>query len=120
MTASSREMDGEATAKKESPMPATPARGSPLMSVFAHADKVDVLLMLLGLLGAIGDGISYPLTLILFIRITNDIGHGPDLLQEFSSRINTNAMNLVFLAFAFWVMAFLGKLSASVQYTTCV
>ncbi|CAN6273021.1 unnamed protein product [Urochloa humidicola] len=106
MTASSREMDGEATAK-ESPTPATPARGSPLMSVFAHADKVDVLLMLLGLLGAIGDGISYPLTLILFIRITNDIGHGPDLLQEFSSRINTNAMNLVFLAFAFWVMAFL-------------
>ncbi|CAO2046140.1 unnamed protein product [Urochloa humidicola] len=107
MTASSREMGGEATAKKDSPVPATPARGSPIMSVFAHADKVDVLLMLLGLLGAVGDGISYPLTLILFIRITNDIGHGPDLLQEFSSRINTNARNLVFLAFAFLVVAFL-------------
>ncbi|CAM0147947.1 unnamed protein product [Urochloa decumbens] len=104
MPASSREMDGEATAKKDSP---APARGSPLMSVFAHADKVDVLLMLLGLLGAVGDGISYPLTLILFIRITNDIGHGPDLLQEFTSRINVNARNLVFLAFALWVMAFL-------------
>ncbi|CAN6278821.1 unnamed protein product [Urochloa humidicola] len=100
-------MEGEATAKKDSPAPSTPARGSPLMSVFAHADKVDVLLMLLGLVGAMGDGVSYPLTLILFIRITNDIGRGPDLLHEFSSRIETNARNLVFLAFAFWVVAFL-------------
>ncbi|RCV06779.1 hypothetical protein SETIT_1G191000v2 [Setaria italica] len=108
MPASSPDMDGEATEKEAAPAPAPPpAGGSPSMSVFAHADKVDVVLMLLGLVGAVGDGISYPLTLILFIRITNDIGHGPDLLQEFSSRINASARNLVFLALAFWVMAFL-------------
>ncbi|GJN21292.1 hypothetical protein PR202_gb08757 [Eleusine coracana subsp. coracana] len=65
--------------------------------------------MLLGLVGAMGDGMSLPVTLLFFIRITNDLGRGPDVVQDFSSRINANAMNLVFLACASWVMAFLGE-----------
>lgn len=77
-------MDAEETAK-ESP----PALRSSLMSVFMHADAVDVALMLLGLVGAVGDGMSMPVTLLFFIRITNDLGRGPDALQDFSSRINT-------------------------------
>ncbi|KAL6634547.1 hypothetical protein ACP70R_027218 [Stipagrostis hirtigluma subsp. patula] len=101
-------MGGEATATKDQPAPApAPALGSSFMSVFKHADAVDVALMVLGLVGAIGDGMSYALTLLLFIPLTNDIGRGPDLVQDFSSRINTNARNLVFLACAFWVLAFL-------------
>ncbi|OEL38003.1 putative multidrug resistance protein [Dichanthelium oligosanthes] len=98
-------MDGEATAKKDALAPAR--QGCPFMSVFAHADNVDVALMLLGLVGAVGDGLSYPVTMVLFLRITNDLGRGPDHLPDFSSRINANARNLVFLGCAFWVMAFL-------------
>nr|CAB3446860.1 unnamed protein product [Digitaria exilis] len=102
MPGSSPDMNGEATAKKDAA-----ARRSPFMLLFAHADKVDMVLMLLGLVGAVGDGISYPVNLIVFIRITNDVGRGPDLLQEFSSRINESARITVFLALAYWVLAFL-------------
>ncbi|VAI56741.1 unnamed protein product [Triticum turgidum subsp. durum] len=93
-------MGGAADAKK-APF------GSSLMSVFMHADAADVALMVLGLVGAIGDGISTPAMLLITSRIFNDLGSGPDLLQEFSSKIDENARNLVFLALGCWVMAFL-------------
>jgi ATP-binding cassette subfamily B (MDR/TAP) protein 1 len=63
--------------------------GSTFMSVFVHADAADVALMVLGLVGAIGDGIAAPVMLLIISRIFNDIGRGPDhLLGEFSSKIN--------------------------------
>ncbi|VAI45146.1 unnamed protein product [Triticum turgidum subsp. durum] len=93
-------MGGAADAKK-APF------GSSLVSVFMHADAADVALMVLGLVGAIGDGISTPAMLLITSRIFNDLGSGPDLLQEFSSKIDENARNLVFLALGCWVMAFL-------------
>jgi ATP-binding cassette, subfamily B (MDR/TAP), member 1 len=71
-------------AEKEAP----PAPRSSFLSVFMHADAADVALMLLGLVGAMGDGMSFPATLLLFIRVTNDLGRGPNLVREFSSRIN--------------------------------
>lgn len=58
------------------------------MSVFVHADLVDGALMALGLIGAIGDGFSTPLRLLIACRIANDLGTGPAQLQQFSSRIN--------------------------------
>ncbi|KAJ1278281.1 hypothetical protein BS78_04G068100 [Paspalum vaginatum] len=76
-------------------------------SVFKHADAVDVALMALGLLGAMGDGMSTPVTLLIASRIFNDSGTGPDQLQEFRSKMNLNARNLVILAAANWIMAFL-------------
>nr|CAB3449155.1 unnamed protein product [Digitaria exilis] len=85
---------------------ATPVLRS-FASVFMHADAADVALMVLGLVGAIGDGLSTPVMLLITSRIFNDLGGGPDILQEFSSKINENARNLVFLALANWVMAFL-------------
>uniref|UniRef100_A0ACD5XWR8 Uncharacterized protein n=1 Tax=Avena sativa TaxID=4498 RepID=A0ACD5XWR8_AVESA len=77
-----------------------------MSSVFAHAEPVDVMLMVLGLAGAVGDGISIPVMLLISSRIYNDLGSGPEV-AEFSSKINENAMNLVFLALGCWVMAFL-------------
>ncbi|KAL6888379.1 hypothetical protein ACP4OV_009405 [Aristida adscensionis] len=88
-----------------------PAKAAPALrsfaSVFAHADAPDVALMVLGLVGAIGDGMSTPMMILIGSRIFNDVGAGPDLLQEFGSRMNQNARNLLFLALANWVMAFL-------------
>ncbi|TVU29730.1 hypothetical protein EJB05_21313, partial [Eragrostis curvula] len=96
-------MGGEARGKKD-------ARSS-FMSLFAHADAADVTLMVLGLLGAVGDGMSTPLKLLITSRIANDLGSGPDQLRHFSSRINENVRDIFILACASWIMAFLGELS---------
>ncbi|PUZ76060.1 hypothetical protein GQ55_1G260600 [Panicum hallii var. hallii] len=76
-------------------------------SVFSHADAVDVALMALGLVGAVGDGMATPLRLLIASRIANDLGSGPDHLDQFTSRINANVIKIVFIACAAWVMAFL-------------
>uniref|UniRef100_A0A0E0JWM4 Multidrug resistance protein n=1 Tax=Oryza punctata TaxID=4537 RepID=A0A0E0JWM4_ORYPU len=85
---------------------AKPMLGS-FMTVFMHADAADVMLMVLGLLGAVGDGISMPVLLLITGRMYNDFGGGADDVHEFSSKVNVNARNLVFLAAGLWVMAFL-------------
>ncbi|KAL6629034.1 hypothetical protein ACP70R_028799 [Stipagrostis hirtigluma subsp. patula] len=85
---------------------ATPVLAS-FASVFMHADAADVALMVLGLVGAMGDGLSTPVMLLITSRVFNDLGSGPGLLLQFSSKINENARNLLFLAVANWVMAFL-------------
>ncbi|CAL4968869.1 unnamed protein product [Urochloa decumbens] len=95
-----------ATSKKDAPLPA-PGSSSSFMSVFAHADGTDVALMVLGLVGAMGEGLSTPVRMIIFSHIANDLGNGPDQLQEFTSKINENARKLIVLAFASSVMAFL-------------
>jgi ATP-binding cassette subfamily B (MDR/TAP) protein 1 len=81
-----------ATNKEDAP---SPAPGSSFMSVFAHADAADVALMALGLVGAIGEALSTPVRMLIFSHIANDLGNGPDELQEFSSKINevTNRYN---------------------------
>jgi ATP-binding cassette, subfamily B (MDR/TAP), member 1 len=57
-------------------------------SVFMHADAVDVALMVLGLVGAMGDGMSTPITMLIASRIFNDVGSSPDRLKQFRSRMN--------------------------------
>jgi ATP-binding cassette subfamily B (MDR/TAP) protein 1 len=57
-------------------------------SVFMHADAVDVVLMVLGLAGAMGDGMSTPVMLAITSRVFDDTGSGPDHLQQFSSKMN--------------------------------
>nr|CAB3483714.1 unnamed protein product [Digitaria exilis] len=58
------------------------------MSVLIHADGIDVALMTMGLVGAIGDGMSMPLRLLVACSIANDLGSGPDRLKQLASRIN--------------------------------
>jgi len=68
------------------------AKAAPVLSSFAslfmHADAVDVALMALGLVGAIGDGMSMPVMLTIMSHVYNDAGSGPDRLQQFSSKMN--------------------------------
>ncbi|CAL5061863.1 unnamed protein product [Urochloa decumbens] len=76
-------------------------------SVFMHADATDVALMVLGLVGAMGDGMSTPVMLAITSRVFDDTGSGPDHLQQFSSKMNVNVRNALFLAAAHWIAAFL-------------
>ncbi|TKW35603.1 hypothetical protein SEVIR_2G385400v4 [Setaria viridis] len=86
--------------------PAAPVLRS-FASVFMHADAVDVALMVLGLAGAMGDGMSTPVMLAITSRVFDDTGSGPDHLQQFSSKMNVNVRNTLFLAAAHWIAAFL-------------
>ncbi|KAF8664309.1 hypothetical protein HU200_054858 [Digitaria exilis] len=63
--------------------------------------------MLLGLVGAMGDGMSTPVMLAITSRVFDDTGSGPDHLQQFSSKMNENVRNTLFLAAAHWIAAFL-------------
>ncbi|OEL18370.1 putative multidrug resistance protein [Dichanthelium oligosanthes] len=85
---------------------AAPALGL-FASVFMHADAADVALMVLGLVGAMGDGMSTPVMLAITSRVFDDTGSGPDHLQQFSSSINENVRYTLYLAVAHWIAAFL-------------
>lgn len=62
---------------------------SPFFTIFMHADNIDAVLMVFGFIGAIGDGLSTPVMLLLTSKFFNDLGTGPDVLMEFTSKINT-------------------------------
>ncbi|KAF8668617.1 hypothetical protein HU200_051792 [Digitaria exilis] len=63
--------------------------------------------MLLGLVGAMGDGMSTPVMLAITSRVFDDTGSSPDHLQQFGSKMNENVRNTLFLAAAYWIAAFL-------------
>ena len=64
------------------------------MSVFMHADAMDMALMAVGLVGAIGDGLSTPVKLLITGFIINDLGNsGPEHLQELSSKMDEVRIN---------------------------
>lgn len=42
--------------------------------MFRYADNVDKLLMFFGTLGSIGDGLQYPLTMLVLSKVINEYG----------------------------------------------
>lgn len=58
-----------------------------IRSMFMHADGVDLLLMVFGILGCVGDGFSTPLVLYISSKLMNNIG-GASLSQSFQRNIN--------------------------------
>lgn len=63
-----------------------------IRSIFMHADGQDWFLMILGFLGAMGDGFTIPLVLYLTSKIMNNIGGSSNMVG--SSFIHN--MNKVF------------------------
>ncbi|CAL9014517.1 unnamed protein product [Prunus brigantina] len=85
-----------------------------IRSIFMHADGVDKWLMTLGLLGAIGDGFTSRLVIVLCSRVINNMGRADragasDLdARNLRHNINKNGMlAFVYLALASWVACFL-------------
>ena len=50
--------------------------------MFRYADGVDKLLMLLGTLGSIGDGLQNPLTMLLLSKVINEYGNPNSTLSN--------------------------------------
>ncbi|XP_057447541.1 ABC transporter B family member 15-like isoform X2 [Lotus japonicus] len=84
------------------------AKSGSVMCIFMHADGLDWFLMLLGLFGAIGDGIGTPLVLFISSKIMNSIGDSSTSTNNtFVHNINENAVNLCYLACGSFVACFL-------------
>ncbi|XP_076955688.1 ABC transporter B family member 15-like [Bidens hawaiensis] len=83
-------------------------KNGPFRSLFMHADRADVLLMTVGLFGAIGEGIGLPTMMLYTSTIMNNIGESSSLSSDvFTDKINQNALSLCYLAIVIWVVCFL-------------
>lgn len=70
-----------------------------IRTIFMHADGVDIFLMIMGLIGTVGDGFSMPVILYTTSKLMNDIGATSDTVDaQFTHSINKNALALCYLA----------------------
>ncbi|OMO96716.1 hypothetical protein CCACVL1_04805 [Corchorus capsularis] len=91
---------GAATAKK--------VNGYSMRSIFMHADGADLWLMTLGFIGAVGDGFSTPLVLLVTSKLMNNLGQASAFTSEtFIHNINKNSVALLYLACGSWLACFL-------------
>ncbi|XP_038890487.1 LOW QUALITY PROTEIN: ABC transporter B family member 15-like [Benincasa hispida] len=79
-----------------------------MASIFMHADAVDKFLMTLGFIGAIGDGLTTPLVLIVSSRLMNNIGQTSSIsiTDSFVANIDKNAVALLYVACGGFVACF--------------
>ncbi|KAG5535024.1 hypothetical protein RHGRI_022959 [Rhododendron griersonianum] len=78
-------------------------------SIFMHSDGIDKLLMGLGFIGSLGDGLSMPAMLLFTSKIINSIGSA-SATDISSHNVNKNAILLCFVALMQGVSCFLGAL----------
>ncbi|KAK7339020.1 hypothetical protein VNO77_19659 [Canavalia gladiata] len=77
-------------------------------SIFMHADRIDLFLMVLATFGAVGEGLSTPLVVYISSRMMNTIGGSSKMDgNTFIHNINKNAVAWLFLAGASFVVCFL-------------
>ncbi|KAE9464489.1 hypothetical protein C3L33_03603, partial [Rhododendron williamsianum] len=79
--------------------------------IFGCADFVDILLMLLGTLGAIGDGMSTNCLLLYASRLFNSLGYGntPENHGNFMVEVDKCSLFFVYLGLAVMVVAFMDE-----------
>ncbi|GLJ30586.1 hypothetical protein SUGI_0605660 [Cryptomeria japonica] len=75
--------------------------------VVRYADKVDVVLMILGTLGALLDGMSTPALVVVLSGIVNTLGGGQESSQVFMDDMNQYTLYFVYTGIAVWMAAFL-------------
>ncbi|KAJ0469492.1 putative ABC transporter type 1, transmembrane domain-containing protein [Helianthus annuus] len=68
-------------------------------SLFMHVDSADMFMMAVGLIGAIGDGMGLPVTLLFTTTTMNSIGGSSSVSADvYIDKINKNAVYLCYLA----------------------
>ncbi|BAT84573.1 hypothetical protein LR48_Vigan03g153900 [Vigna angularis] len=77
-------------------------------SIFMHADGKDLFLMILGTLGAVGEGFATPLVLFISSRMMNNIGSSSNMQgNTFIHNIDKNAVAWLYLAVCSFAVCFL-------------
>ncbi|KAI9119183.1 hypothetical protein K1719_009858 [Acacia pycnantha] len=103
-------MDGdqETSVAPSSSVTAKKKKNGSIRSIFMHADTADLFLMVLGVIGSLGDGFTTPLVLFISSRLMNSVGSsstvGP---TSFTHNINKNAVNMLYLAAGSFFACFL-------------
>ncbi|KAL4194200.1 hypothetical protein AMTRI_Chr05g58120 [Amborella trichopoda] len=82
---------------------------SSIAGLFRYAEWVDIVLMVLGTAGAIGDGMSTNCLLIFASQIMNSLGRGDSEQSHggFMDRVEECSVYFVYLGLAVWVVAFM-------------
>ncbi|CAI9758623.1 unnamed protein product [Fraxinus pennsylvanica] len=81
---------------------------SSILSIFIFADRFDIFLMIMGFLGAAGDGISIPLMTYITAKLMNNIGaENASIVNYFTQVVNQNALGFCYLACGQCVACFL-------------
>ncbi|CAK7338360.1 unnamed protein product [Dovyalis caffra] len=73
-------------------------------SMFRYADSKDKVLMFFGVLGSIGDGLQYPLTMYVLSHVINEFGSSGKSVSN--DTINKYSLNLLYVAIAVGLSAF--------------
>ncbi|KAH7521543.1 hypothetical protein FEM48_Zijuj07G0044700 [Ziziphus jujuba var. spinosa] len=73
--------------------------------LFSFADRLDVVLMVVGTISAIGNGMSQPLLLLIFGRLINSFGTSNS--SDIIDKVSQLCLNLVYLAIGTGIAAFL-------------
>ncbi|XP_066306871.1 ABC transporter B family member 9-like [Miscanthus floridulus] len=77
----------------------------PFTGLFRYADGTDVLLMLLGTVGALANGVSQPVMTVIFGQVINAFGDATT--DNVLHRVNQAVLNFVYLGIATAVVSFL-------------
>lgn len=77
----------------------------PFTGLFRYADGTDVLLMLLGTVGALANGVSQPVMTVIFGQVINAFGDAT--IDDVLNRVNQAVLNFVYLGIATAVVSFL-------------
>ncbi|KAL9224544.1 hypothetical protein vseg_000568 [Gypsophila vaccaria] len=82
-----------------------------IAKIFRYADKIDIGLMILGTIGAIGDGMSTNCLLVFASRLMNSLGFGQNQMHSnasnFMSEVQKCSLYFVYLGLAVMVIAFM-------------
>ncbi|OIW07048.1 hypothetical protein TanjilG_02682 [Lupinus angustifolius] len=94
--------NGEKSKQKEKEKPET----VPFHRLFSFADSTDILLMIVGTIGAIGNGISMPLMTLLFGQMVNGFGSN-QITDNIVKEVSKVSLGYVYLAIGSGLAAFL-------------
>ncbi|KAK2993902.1 hypothetical protein RJ640_012776 [Escallonia rubra] len=77
----------------------------PIYKLFAFADRLDIVLMIVGTLGAIGNGLTQPIMTVIFGQLINSFGTSND--SEVIHEISEVCIKYVYLAIGAGIASFL-------------
>ncbi|KAL2338875.1 hypothetical protein Fmac_013321 [Flemingia macrophylla] len=104
------ELNGNSDSKQDSKSKAKEeaAKTVPLYKLFYFADPLDHLLMFMGTVGAIGNGVSMPLMTLIFGNMINAFG-GNENTDEVVNEVSKASLKFVYLAVGTFFASFLRK-----------
>ncbi|KAJ7544468.1 hypothetical protein O6H91_09G080400 [Diphasiastrum complanatum] len=78
----------------------------PFYKLFSFADPLDILLMIIGTIGAMVNGLSMPIMTLIFGQITNAFGQNSTNVHETAHKVTQVAVKFVYLGIAASVASF--------------